>query len=75
VPFQILGINQSVEPDGDRAEKHSGSIALRKRILIGSDRFTGDVDFDAVKQVVGCVTPNPRGTEPMTVFGVGAESD
>jgi len=33
-------------------------------------RFTGDVDFDAVKQVAGWVTPNPGGTGPMTVLAL-----
>jgi methylenetetrahydrofolate dehydrogenase (NADP+)/methenyltetrahydrofolate cyclohydrolase len=32
--------------------------------------FTGDVDFDAVKQVAGWVTPNPGGTGPMTVLAL-----
>jgi len=35
-----------------------------------SGRFTGDVDFDAVKQVAGWVTPNPGGTGPMTVLAL-----
>ena len=33
-------------------------------------RFTGDVDFDAVQQVAGWVTPNPGGTGPMTVLAL-----
>jgi methylenetetrahydrofolate dehydrogenase (NADP+)/methenyltetrahydrofolate cyclohydrolase len=33
-------------------------------------RFTGDVDFEAVKQVAGWVTPNPGGTGPMTVVAL-----
>jgi methylenetetrahydrofolate dehydrogenase (NADP+)/methenyltetrahydrofolate cyclohydrolase len=33
-------------------------------------RFTGDVDFEAVKQVAGWVTPNPGGTGPMTVLAL-----
>jgi methylenetetrahydrofolate dehydrogenase (NADP+) / methenyltetrahydrofolate cyclohydrolase len=35
-----------------------------------SGRFTGDVDFDGVKQVAGWVTPNPGGTGPMTVLAL-----
>lgn len=35
-----------------------------------SGRFTGDVDFDAIKQVAGWVTPNPGGTGPMTVLAL-----
>ena len=35
-----------------------------------SGRFTGDVDFDAVQQVAGWVTPNPGGTGPMTVLAL-----
>ena len=27
----------------------------------------GDVDFDAVEQVAGAITPMPRGTGPMTI--------
>jgi methylenetetrahydrofolate dehydrogenase (NADP+) / methenyltetrahydrofolate cyclohydrolase len=38
--------------------------------LLSSGRFVGDVDFDAVKQVAGWVTPNPGGTGPMTVFAL-----
>jgi methylenetetrahydrofolate dehydrogenase (NADP+)/methenyltetrahydrofolate cyclohydrolase len=34
---------------------------------IGPGRFAGDVDFEAVKQVAGWITPNPGGTGPMTV--------
>ncbi len=37
---------------------------------LASGRFTGDVDFDAVKQVAGWVTPNPGGTGPMTVLAL-----
>jgi len=37
---------------------------------LSSGRFTGDVDFDAVKQVAGWVTPNPGGTGPMTVLAL-----
>jgi len=33
-------------------------------------RFTGDVDFEAVKQVAGWITPNPGGTGPMTVLAL-----
>jgi methylenetetrahydrofolate dehydrogenase (NADP+)/methenyltetrahydrofolate cyclohydrolase len=33
-------------------------------------RFTGDVDFDAVRQIAGWVTPNPGGTGPMTVLAL-----
>jgi methylenetetrahydrofolate dehydrogenase (NADP+)/methenyltetrahydrofolate cyclohydrolase len=35
-----------------------------------SGRFTGDVDFDMVKQVAGWITPNPGGTGPMTVLAL-----
>jgi methylenetetrahydrofolate dehydrogenase (NADP+) / methenyltetrahydrofolate cyclohydrolase len=34
---------------------------------IGPGRFAGDVDFIAVKEVAGWITPNPGGTGPMTV--------
>lgn len=34
---------------------------------IGPGRFAGDVDFNAVKEVAGWITPNPGGTGPMTV--------
>jgi methylenetetrahydrofolate dehydrogenase (NADP+) / methenyltetrahydrofolate cyclohydrolase len=34
---------------------------------VGPGRFTGDVDFAAVKEVAGWITPNPGGTGPMTV--------
>jgi methylenetetrahydrofolate dehydrogenase (NADP+) / methenyltetrahydrofolate cyclohydrolase len=34
---------------------------------IGPGRFAGDVDFAAVKEVAGWITPNPGGTGPMTV--------
>ncbi|MGH7931969.1 MAG: bifunctional 5,10-methylenetetrahydrofolate dehydrogenase/5,10-methenyltetrahydrofolate cyclohydrolase [Candidatus Binataceae bacterium] len=37
---------------------------------IGPGKFAGDVDFDAVKQVAGWVTPNPGGTGPMTVLAL-----
>ena len=30
-------------------------------------RLAGDVDFDAVKEVAGCITPVPGGVGPMTV--------
>ena len=33
-------------------------------------RFTGDVDFEAVQQVAGWITPNPGGTGPMTVVAL-----
>jgi methylenetetrahydrofolate dehydrogenase (NADP+) / methenyltetrahydrofolate cyclohydrolase len=37
---------------------------------IGPGQFVGDVDFEAVKQVAGWITPNPGGTGPMTVVGL-----
>jgi methylenetetrahydrofolate dehydrogenase (NADP+)/methenyltetrahydrofolate cyclohydrolase len=37
---------------------------------IGPRRFAGDVDFVAVSQVAGWITPNPGGTGPMTVVGL-----
>jgi methylenetetrahydrofolate dehydrogenase (NADP+)/methenyltetrahydrofolate cyclohydrolase len=37
---------------------------------IGPGRFTGDVDFDAVRRVAGWITPNPGGTGPMTVLAL-----
>src|SRR6266852_568682 len=37
---------------------------------IGPGRFAGDVDFEAVQEVAGWVTPNPGGTGPMTVVAL-----
>ena len=37
---------------------------------IGPGRFAGDVDFDAVKEVAGWITPNPGGTGPTTVVAL-----
>jgi methylenetetrahydrofolate dehydrogenase (NADP+)/methenyltetrahydrofolate cyclohydrolase len=37
---------------------------------LSSGHFTGDVDFEAVKQLAGWVTPNPGGTGPMTVLAL-----
>ncbi len=37
---------------------------------IGPGKFAGDVDFEAVKEVAGWLTPNPGGTGPMTVLGL-----
>jgi methylenetetrahydrofolate dehydrogenase (NADP+)/methenyltetrahydrofolate cyclohydrolase len=37
---------------------------------IASGRFAGDVDFEAVKNVAGWLTPNPGGTGPMTVLAL-----
>jgi methylenetetrahydrofolate dehydrogenase (NADP+)/methenyltetrahydrofolate cyclohydrolase len=37
---------------------------------IGPGKFTGDVDFDAVRRVAGWITPNPGGTGPMTVLAL-----
>jgi methylenetetrahydrofolate dehydrogenase (NADP+)/methenyltetrahydrofolate cyclohydrolase len=33
----------------------------------GGSRLVGDVDFDAVRQVAGKITPNPGGVGPMTI--------
>jgi methylenetetrahydrofolate dehydrogenase (NADP+)/methenyltetrahydrofolate cyclohydrolase len=33
----------------------------------GKTRLVGDVDFDAVKQVAGAITPVPGGVGPMTI--------
>ena len=30
-------------------------------------RLVGDVDFDGVKEVAGCITPVPGGVGPMTI--------
>jgi methylenetetrahydrofolate dehydrogenase (NADP+) / methenyltetrahydrofolate cyclohydrolase len=37
---------------------------------VGPGKFVGDVDFDAVKEVAGWITPNPGGTGPMTVVAL-----
>jgi methylenetetrahydrofolate dehydrogenase (NADP+)/methenyltetrahydrofolate cyclohydrolase len=37
---------------------------------VGPNRFVGDVDFEAVKEVAGWVTLNPGGTGPMTVLAL-----
>jgi len=37
---------------------------------IAPGRFAGDVDFAAVSQVAGWITPNPGGTGPMTVVAL-----
>ncbi len=37
---------------------------------VGPGRFVGDVDFDAVSEVAGWITPNPGGTGPMTVIAL-----
>lgn len=37
---------------------------------LGPGRFGGDVDFDAVSQVAGWITPSPGGTGPMTVLAL-----
>lgn len=33
-------------------------------------RWVGDVDFDAVKEVAGAITPSPGGVGPMTIAGL-----
>jgi methylenetetrahydrofolate dehydrogenase (NADP+)/methenyltetrahydrofolate cyclohydrolase len=33
----------------------------------GGSRLVGDVDFEAVRQVAGFLTPNPGGVGPMTI--------
>jgi methylenetetrahydrofolate dehydrogenase (NADP+) / methenyltetrahydrofolate cyclohydrolase len=33
----------------------------------GGSRLVGDVDFQAVKEVAGKLTPNPGGVGPMTI--------
>jgi methylenetetrahydrofolate dehydrogenase (NADP+) / methenyltetrahydrofolate cyclohydrolase len=37
---------------------------------VGPGKFVGDVDFEAVKEVAGWITPNPGGTGPMTVVAL-----
>lgn len=37
---------------------------------VGPGKFIGDVDFEAVKNVAGWITPNPGGTGPMTVLAL-----
>jgi methylenetetrahydrofolate dehydrogenase (NADP+) / methenyltetrahydrofolate cyclohydrolase len=37
---------------------------------VGPGKFVGDVDFEAVKEVAGWITPNPGGTGPMTVVSL-----
>jgi methylenetetrahydrofolate dehydrogenase (NADP+)/methenyltetrahydrofolate cyclohydrolase len=37
---------------------------------VGPGQFTGDVDFEAVKEVAGWLTLNPGGTGPMTVLAL-----
>ncbi len=37
---------------------------------VGPGRFVGDVEFDAVSEVAGWITPNPGGTGPMTVIAL-----
>jgi methylenetetrahydrofolate dehydrogenase (NADP+)/methenyltetrahydrofolate cyclohydrolase len=33
----------------------------------GTSRLVGDVDFDAVREIAGCITPVPGGVGPLTV--------
>jgi methylenetetrahydrofolate dehydrogenase (NADP+) / methenyltetrahydrofolate cyclohydrolase len=37
---------------------------------VGPGKFTGDVDFEGVKEVAGWITLNPGGTGPMTVIAL-----
>jgi len=37
---------------------------------VGPGRFAGDVDFAAVSEIAGWITPNPGGTGPMTVVAL-----
>jgi methylenetetrahydrofolate dehydrogenase (NADP+)/methenyltetrahydrofolate cyclohydrolase len=37
---------------------------------VGPGKFTGDVDFESVKEVAGWITLNPGGTGPMTVIAL-----
>jgi len=37
---------------------------------IAKGLFAGDVDFEAVRQIAGWITPNPGGTGPMTVLAL-----
>ena len=37
---------------------------------VGPGKFTGDVDFEGVKEVAGWITLNPGGTGPMTVVAL-----
>jgi methylenetetrahydrofolate dehydrogenase (NADP+) / methenyltetrahydrofolate cyclohydrolase len=37
---------------------------------VAPGRFAGDVDYDAVKEIAGWITPNPGGTGPTTVVAL-----
>jgi methylenetetrahydrofolate dehydrogenase (NADP+) / methenyltetrahydrofolate cyclohydrolase len=37
---------------------------------LGPGQFTGDIDFEAIRNVAGWITPNPGGTGPMTVVAL-----
>ena len=44
-----------------------GAAVLDVGISRTADGIQGDVDFDAVQEVAGAITPMPRGTGPMTI--------
>ncbi|HEV7918796.1 MAG TPA: bifunctional methylenetetrahydrofolate dehydrogenase/methenyltetrahydrofolate cyclohydrolase FolD [Solirubrobacterales bacterium] len=44
-----------------------GAIVIDVGTTRGPDGLTGDVDFDAARQVAGAITPVPGGVGPMTI--------
>ena len=44
-----------------------GAAVLDVGISRTADGIQGDVDFDAVQEIAGAITPMPRGTGPMTI--------
>ena len=42
-------------------------VGVNRLSDVGVNRLVGDVDFDAVKEVAGWITPVPGGVGPMTI--------
>jgi methylenetetrahydrofolate dehydrogenase (NADP+)/methenyltetrahydrofolate cyclohydrolase len=44
-----------------------GAVVIDVGLTRVDGRITGDVDFEAVREVAGAITPMPGGTGPMTI--------
>jgi methylenetetrahydrofolate dehydrogenase (NADP+)/methenyltetrahydrofolate cyclohydrolase len=53
-----------------RAHVKAGQVVVDVGITRTENGLVGDVDFDAVKEIVAAITPVPGGVGPMTVFSL-----
>ena len=63
----VVAIGQAAVPQGRHGPARGGGRRRRHEPRCPTASWCGDVDFDAVSEVAGAITPVPGGVGPMTI--------